>query len=427
MAFLLALTLLTGCLGAAETSERSRGARGPVGVDGAPAATERQQGPELRARVQRVLDARARAVRRGDEEAFLAQLGGGRAWRERQRLLFDNLRQLPWGRFSYEVQDTDWLRPAPQRAAGQVLLPQVTLRTRLLGFDSRDVRRTVGFVVVVVRGDRVLLTGDRDAGGERLLEGAPSPWDLARVHVQRGDGVLGVFDDAMLGTAPEVMTTLVEGVREVDDVVPFDWSRSVVAYVVRDRAVLDTFTDAPGGSVDLLGALTFPVPAVPGRSARAASRMLLLPSSVEAGQPFLGRIVRHELSHVAVAERDDGAPTWFSEGLAEYVGAREVPTALRRIPTEAVRRARGPVVGMPGSEAFNGPDQDWHYALSWMAVDALVAARGEDVLWRLLDAFDPDAGADADRRGAEVLQQVTGLTERRLARLAAQRITALYG
>ena len=33
----------------------------------------------------------------------------------------------------------------------------------------------------------------------------------------------------------------------------------------------------------------------------------------------------------------------------------------------------------------------------------------------------------AERRGAEVLRQVTGLTERRLARMATRRITSLYG
>jgi hypothetical protein len=191
--------------------------------------------------------------------------------------------------------------------------------------------------------------------------------------------------------------------------------------------VLDTFTEVPGGSVDLLGALTFPTYAAPGSAEQAGSRMLLLPSSVEAGQPFLGRIVRHELSHVAVGERDEGAPTWFSEGLAEYVGARVVPTAERRIPTVALRRAREPLAGLPGSRTFNGPEQDWHYALSWMAVDALVAAQGEEVLWRLLAAFDPVARPGLDRRGAEVLREVTGLSERRLARLAAQRITSLYG
>lgn len=306
-------------------------------------------------------------------------------------------------------------------------MPRVTLRTRLRGFDSQVVERTVGFVLVV-RGDRVVIVGDRDADGAKLLEGSPAPWDLVRVHVQQGDGVLGIFDDAMLGSAPQVMAALEQGVREVDDVVPFDWPRSVVAYVVDDRAVLDTFTDVPGGSVDLLGALTFPVHATPDLTEQAGSRMLLLPTSVAAGQPFLGRIVRHELSHVAVAERDDGAPTWFSEGLAEYVGARSVPSALRRIPTAALSRAREPVSAMPASRTFNGSDQDWHYALSWMAVDALVAEQGEEVLWRLLDAFGRGADPDeADRRGADVLRQVTGLSERRLARLATRRITSLYG
>ena len=52
-----------------------------------------------------------------------------------------------------------------------------------------------------------------------------------------------------------------------------------------------------------------------------------MPSSVRAGEAFLGRITRHELSHIAIGVRDDGAPAWVSEGIAEYLGAREVPVA----------------------------------------------------------------------------------------------------
>lgn len=92
------LALLSGCLGTAEPA--SRGALGDPGSvgDAAPGASA-QQGPSLRERVQRLLDRRARAVRRGDEAAFMRQVGGSAQWREQQRQHFRNVVQLPWREF----------------------------------------------------------------------------------------------------------------------------------------------------------------------------------------------------------------------------------------------------------------------------------------------------------------------------------------
>ena len=139
--------------------------------------------------------------------------------------------------------------------------------------------------------------------------------------------------------------------------------------------VLASFTDVPGGALEHLGALTFPTYAAGGGSQVASTRMLVMPSSVEAGQPFLGRITRHELSHIAVGIRDNGAPAWVSEGLAEYLGAREIPLRDRIIPTSALSRAESQVTGMPESKDFNNTDQEWHYALSWMACDYIAGPR----------------------------------------------------
>ena len=114
--------------------------------------------------------------------------------------------------------------------------------------------------------------------------------------------------------------------------------------------------------------------------------MLVMPSSVRAGEPFLGRITRHELSHVAIGIRDDGAPAWVSEGIAEYLGAREIPLRERIIPTSALTRARTEDNGMPATKTFNNTDQEWHYALSWMACDYVADTFGESRLWELVDA-----------------------------------------
>jgi hypothetical protein len=160
-------------------------------------------------------------------------------------------------------------------------------------------------------------------------------------------------------------------------------------------------------------------------------RFVVLPASVNAGTPYLARLVRHELTHVAVASRDDGAPTWFIEGLAEYVGARPLARNARRIPSVAVTKAAGTVTAMPASSDFNGPDQDWHYALSWMACDYIAARFGEARLWDLMDAFhaaeDSTGEAGADKHQDAVLQEEIGMNSAQLAKHAAARIRHIYG
>ena len=181
-------------------------------------------------------------------------------------------------------------------------------------------------------------------------------------------------------------------------------------------------------SSDLLGALTFPTYAAPeGRSQVASTRMLVMPTSVRAGEPFLGRITRHELSHAAIGPRDDGAPTWVSEGIAEYLGAVELPQRQRIIATEALARAQSGVDAMPTSKEFNDSDQEWHYALSWMAIDYIASTYGEGRMWELMDAMHNGGSGGADADQDRVLEQVLGFDGQELARRAAARIRSIYG
>ncbi len=426
---LLLAGLLTGLLSACLGREDDVGAgdlRGALG-DGsqagpAPGPTE----AGLVRRAQRLLDARARAVRTGDEAAFVRQLGPGPVFRARQLRWFRSVVQLPWQRFDYEVLDTTWDVPLARRWGEVVRVPTVVQRTRLRGFDARVVERDIG-LAVSFDGPRPRVVGDRGPDGDPMLRGTPAPWDLTAVQVRRSPGVLGVFDARSVSDAPAVMAAVSDGIDALGPLLPFAWPGRVVVYHVSDPAVLASFTDVPGGSIDLLGALTFPTYSLPEVSPVASVRMLVLPTSVAAGEPFLGRIVRHELAHVALGERDDGAPTWFAEGLAEYLGAAPLARGEQQIPTVAVERATTPPEGMPGSESFNGPEQDWHYALSWMALDQVVQTRGGATLWRLLDGFEADPVGRGDRGQDRVLRRVLGYDSAELARRGAERIRSVYG
>jgi hypothetical protein len=200
-----------------------------------------------------------------------------------------------------------------------------------------------------------------------------------------------------------------------------------VVYVFSRPVVLNSFEGVPGGNIKHHGAMTFPMYAVPGQPAVAGIRFTLLPSSLNAGSAFLGRIIRHELTHVALGDRDDGAPVWFAEGIAEYMGARDIPQDERRIATVALEKARAGVRRLPASRGFNGDDQAWHYALSWMACDYIAATQGEDRLWLLMDALHNGGKGTSDQDQDAVLQTVIGLDSEQLARRAAARILRIYG
>ena len=76
---------------------------------------------------------------------------------------------------------------------------------------------------------------------------------------------------------------------------------------------------------------------------------------------------------------------------------------------------------------FNDSDQEWHYALSWMACDYIVATYGESRIWELVDAMHNGGEGTSDQDQDRVLEQVLGYDSHELARRAAARIRNIYG
>ncbi len=412
----LLLLLLTGCNSHPADSDSDTG-------------TARISADTARTLEQRVLDQRARAVRERRPQLFLRNVDHrDKALMARQRQYYANLVQLPLAAFSYQVRPAQWEgQRFLARWGRDARIPQVTMSLELAGYDAVPVQRTVGFVFSFADG-KATIVSDRTAAGTPLFLGTPSPWDLTAISVRRSSEVLGIFDRATAPSGQKLVDEVRDGITQLDQRLPFTWSDHVVVYSVSSPDVLRSFTDVPGGSIEHLGALTFPTYAAPqGRAKVASTRMLVMPTSVRAGEPFLGRITRHELSHVAIGSRDDGAPTWVSEGIAEYLGAVELPQRQRIIATEALARAQGGVDAMPTSKEFNDSDQEWHYALSWMAVDYIASTYGEGRMWELMDAMHNGGSGTSDTDQDRVLEQVLGFDSHELARRAAARIRSIYG
>src|SRR4051812_22003468 len=83
--------------------------------------------------IERALDARARAVRRVEADAFARQVAGSRKFRSRQRAWFGNLTRLPVARLGYDVDPGSVVRE------GGTWTAIVKTSLRLEGYDAAPV------------------------------------------------------------------------------------------------------------------------------------------------------------------------------------------------------------------------------------------------------------------------------------------------
>ena len=245
------------------------------------------------------------------------------------------------------------------------------------------------------------------------------PWDSGAVTVVEGSGVLAVFDAGSAARAAGVVSDVEAGIADVAAEVPYEWDRRVVVYALSDPAYLTGLHGLPGDDPLALDAVTFPVLSRPGGEV-AATRFLLNPRVL--GQPGLsrGRLIRHELTHVALGERLEDVPTWFSEGLAEYVSVRPLAPEQRAVSRGALEAAEQGLDELPSDDGFHGPASETHYGIAWWACEYLAEAYDEPMLWVLLDSMAAPGDNDS------VLPRVLQLDEEQLARRAGRLLLQTY-
>lgn len=365
----------------------------------------------------RALDRRATAVRARDRDALDAGLDRSRrGFVASQHTYLGNLAQLPISRFDYALDAGSLVRE------GDAYSVVVNVTMQLEGYDDLPVTTPdrYRFAPSPRNPARYLLTSVTDRGWERRNGIAPQPWESGPIHVLTGAGVLAIFDETSIDSADGIVSSVERGIAAVAAVVPHAWSRSVVVYALSDTAFLGAIDDLPGDPETLDG-VAFPVPSRPGGHRMAATRFVLNPRMLDHPGAERDRLVRHEIAHVAVGERDDDVPVWLSEGLAEWVSVRPLAPQDRLISEDAVASAKAGVAGLPADDTFNDADSSAHYALAWWACEYVASTYGEASLWTLLDAMgEPDADP------GEVLLEQVGMDSDALARKAARLIVLTF-
>ena len=395
------------------------GCTGDSGPDAPPAEADTA---DVVPQMQRVLRERARALRRGDEQAFLATVDQAQQeFLDRERVYFANLTQLPLGKLAYRVEDGSLVRAA----GGYDAVVQVHLQ--LDGYDALPVVRPARFHFTSdLEGDGLLVASDRDLTWEEQNEVDVQPWDSRAISVVTGGGVLGIFDHESVHKARLVMRTVEAGIGLVSEVVPYEWDGRVVVYALSDTDMLEGLDDLPTQDPDALDAVSFPVPArIDGGEGEplAGTRFLLHPRMLDSDPRQLARLIRHELTHVALGSLDDDVPTWLGEGIAEWVSVQPLPEEQRLISQAAIDAAAAGLDELPDDGNYHDEGQAAHYGISWWACEAIVDMYGEPMLWRLLDELAAVSPSDQ----ADELQQTLRMGSGQLAREAAKRIVATYG
>lgn len=394
------------------------------------AELERTADTERAEQVQRLLEARSAAILDRDRTAFLATVDPlAAALLTRQAAMFDALEAVPLGSWVYR------LDPLSARAAGAGLdtrygrgqwwAPPVTLSYGLAGFDDSP---TVDehHLTFVRREGSWLLGADDDFD----TVGASTPralWERGPVVAVRAPGVLalGHRDTALLRDVASLASAAIPRVNEVWGQ---QWGKRVVVFVPSSAVEMASLIDSTQDFSQIAAVATAEVSAENGDD--ATERILVNPDTfTKLGQ--LGRrvVLTHEVTHVA-ARRATGpaVPAWLAEGLADYVGYKDVtvPLAVAAKNLRKDVRAGSLPTALPTDDAFSGgnPALAQAYEQSWLAVRLLVERYGEARMLAFYRAVGASEGAERSEVLSTELGRAFGIDDVRLTadwRAALQR------
>ena len=389
-----------------------------------PPATAHPQSLQARAEretaVRQLLADRAGALVRRDKASFLAVIDpAAPELRERQAALFDALEQVPLSTWRYRL-DITTERPSDSRldrryGRDRWWAPDVALEYALEGFDQRP---TVAehYLTFVKRDGRWLLSADDDFEAVGLAT-PRALWDRGPVVAERVDDVLVLGRPANRRLLRNVAALTAAAVPEVDEVWGTGWRRGAVVLVPTSGGEM---SELLGSGVDLsqiAAVATAELTGGAGEFDPSGDRILVNPDTFERlGQ--LGRrvVLTHELTHVATRRATGPAvPAWLAEGLADYVGYRDVdlPLALSARELRADVRAGRLPTALPSDGDFRGGHTGLAqaYEQSWLAVRLLAEVHGQEAMLRFYRTVGARrGGVDPAVAVEEALRSVLGTT-----------------
>lgn len=367
--------------------------------------------------VRQLLADRAGAVVRRDRAAFLAVVDpAAGALRARQGALFDALEEVPLRVWRYEL-DAGTERPADlvlDRKYGRDRwwAPDVALEYALEGFDERPTTAE-HHLTFVLRDGRWLLAADDDFAQVGLVT-PRALWDRGPVASERVADVLVLGRPEARRLLRSIAGLTAAAVPRVDSVWGRGWRRGAVVLVPTSGAEMSELLGADTDLSQIAAVATAELAGGADEFDPSGDRILVNPDTfTRLGQ--LGRqvVLTHELSHVATRRATGPAvPAWLAEGLADYIGYRDVdlPLALSaRELRQDVRAGRLPEA-LPSDGDFSGgnPELAQAYEQAWLAVRLLAERHGQAALLRFYRAVGARRGAPAADAVEEALRTELG-------------------
>ncbi|WP_269854328.1 hypothetical protein [Streptomyces sp. RPT161] len=374
-AALVALAVLAGC-----------------GAGGSPTDVDRA--------VRAVLDARARAVLRHDEAAFLASVDPtATGFRDSQRQVFGNLVKLPVGSWSYRLQRTDAFPLTSESDAQRRVAAQVELEYTLRGYDTAPVS-SVAYLTMTERGGHWYVAAQTDgepAGRHTTVQ----PWDQGSLTVVAGRRslVLGQGDAQRLTGYADLADA---AVPVVQNAWRGEWPGRAIVEVPPTEADMAALLGAQPSAYQGIAAVT--TAELHGNGSAPADRVIVNPQAFSGLSPLGRRVVlTHELTHVATrTATTPNTPLWLTEGFAEWVGNTGTGQPVQQVAAELradVRAGRQPRQ-LPSNADFGSANSGLPQAYegAWLACRMVAEQWGSGALVRLYRAAGRES-ADAALRG----------------------------
>lgn len=326
--------------------------------------------------LQRLLDRRAEALKKGDERAFLADLDeSNEKLVQRQRMIFANLRQLKISTFHYITE-----RSRAPRRAGEAYQFAPVHEVLQLSADAGPggVSPAATFRITVVRRDAKLviteMLGVTHGNREELgIDGLPAdaPWYQMPLKVQHAGNVC-LISDTKVSDLDRYAAVAQDEARYVEEL----WGDRTrfpghVLFFTRDEANFGKWFSLGGAGNFQPTIEGFEVPQFGVRKngeiytgQYAGARVVVNLKRIESFDDSPRRVMRHELTHAVSARATTigpaewllGAPRWALEGFARW--AEGTGAANRQY---AAGRFKGK---LPSSTSFYGSSMTYNYAVS---------------------------------------------------------------
>jgi hypothetical protein len=356
-----------------------------------------------------LLSARAAAIRGGDRAGWLAALAPAsddaklKRFRSAQAEVFDRIRQLRPVAWSYQVAG-GYPLPVRRVAAlgGAAWLADVELDYQLAA-GAPTVQRQQ-FLTVVRHGQSWALADDTDGATGRDV------WDLGPISQASSARCLVIGARGRQAQVRRFAAECAVSARTVDQAWGSSWPRRTVLTVPNTLSQLAVLLGRSGDTAGLEKTAAVTV----GPSAGAADTVLINASAFDELSPVGRRVVlTHEMVHVATrATGSRSAPTWLSEGYADYVAYADTGLSAAEVAGEALTAVRDgkPPTELPAAADFNaaGDQAAAAYGFAWVAA-GLIAAKVGDSPARMRAFYQQAAAPGSGSAGLDAALAAVGL------------------